>query len=327
MNLTQKLVEDIFLAISRENTELSVQAIPHSDTFLKQVQSEMGVSPESARLAIKLLADSHKIFVMEIVADDSRHNIDRVEGFIIAELDTVVALKGYFQDILCKIYEKQFHKYLMVHQVIKEVFPIIKSFNNTELGQMTNKTMMLMEYERLLEKKPYEYSADWKENTLHELAQREGFTYVPSDGVVLNKQGQQSEDPSVELSSFVSNTGSFSAGGSFARAVDSPAYKEFSEKRDRYPLQRILNIYGLDFFVKVYLRKYEFHYLKKIIEDRQITRKNDLLLIKSMIDTTKSHMFNDQELEKYKEEIFALERAVSHAIYFTAAVKGAKKNS
>ena len=154
MNLTQKLLNDIYHEIESKNKEMSPQSIPHSDSFAKHMLAAMGLSPENLRRAILLLCDAHRIFSMEIVAQDSNRGIDRVEGYIVTDRFLIGNLKSYFQDLLCQLYEKQFNKHLLVHQVIKEIFPIIKSFNNTDLGQVANKTIMLMEYERLIEKDP-----------------------------------------------------------------------------------------------------------------------------------------------------------------------------
>jgi hypothetical protein len=323
MTITQKLIDDIYSRICAKNAESSPHAIPHSDSFLKQIQGELGLTAESARLIIRLLTEAHRIFTIEIVADDSRRGIEKVEGYIRSEQETIQKLRGYFQDVLCKIYEKQFHKHLMVHQVIKEIFPIIKSFNNTELGQVTNKTIMLMEYERLLEKNPEEYTEEWQEKALCGIARREGFDYKPKFdvGEIPAAEGRsvQEETPEPQHSS---STRSPSSQGAFSRAIDSPAYKEFSEKKDSYPLQRILNIYGLDFFLKVYLRKCQFSYLRQIVEDRQISKKSDLLLMRALLDKTKEHMTDDPEIEKNKIDFYALERSVSHALYFSTDTRG-----
>lgn len=311
MNLTQKLLDDIYHEIELKNKELSPQAIPHSDSFTKHVLAAMGLSPENLRRAILLLCDSHRIFSMEIVAQDSNRGIDRVEGYIIADRFLIGNLKSYFQDLLCQLYEKQFNKHLLVHQVIKEIFPIIKSFNNTDLGQVANKTIMLMEYERLIEKDPQEYNDEYKEKKMIEIAIREKIAFTPRDGKTIMPPQAESA-PAADRTSTTAP-----AGGGFSRAVDTPEYQDFTEKKNKYPIQRILNIYGIDFFIKVSLRKYQFDYLRQLVEDRQITKKEDLILLKSTIERVKDNIFQDKELEKNRNAIYALERTVSHAIYFT----------
>jgi hypothetical protein len=330
MTITQKLIDDIYGRVSAKNGELSPTAIPHSDSFLKLIQGELGLSADSARLILRLLNESHKIFTIEIVAEDSRRGVEKVEGYILADRDTITKLRGYFQDVLCKIYEKQFHKHLMVHQVIKEIFPIIKSFNNTELGQVTNKAIMLTEYERLLVKHPDEYTAEWQETSMLSISRREGFDYIPKVdlgdlSIDLPTEKAEEKVETVSGTTLTPNQPRSAASqGAFSRAIDSPAYKEFSEKKDSYPLQRILNIYGLDFFLKVHLRKCQFAYLRQVVEDKQITKKSDLLLLRELLEKTKNHMAEDPEIEKNKIDFYSLERSVSHALYFSGEIKSSR---
>jgi hypothetical protein len=313
MSVTQKILDDIYTEILISNKNLSPAAIPHSDTFMKHILSALGISPETAKSALKLLADAHKIFTMEIIAEDPNRNIDRVEGYIAADFAIVTMLKNYFGDLLCRQYEQQFNKHLMVHQVIKEMFPIIKSMNSTELGQITNKTIMLVEFERLLERSGGEFTEEWQEKELVKIAQHEGFSYQPKAHVKVS--------PFVVGVTPVATVKTVRSTGSFSRAVDSDTFKDFSEKKGKYPLQRILNIYGIDFFIKVYLRKYQFTYLKQIIEDRQISRREDLLLIKQLVEKVKANVHSESELNAHRNEIYTLESAVIHALYFTPPPK------
>ena len=57
----------------------------------------MGIPGESGKLAIRLLVEAHRILSIELVADDQKHSVDRVEGYIIADLTIVGQLKTYFQ--------------------------------------------------------------------------------------------------------------------------------------------------------------------------------------------------------------------------------------
>jgi hypothetical protein len=318
MNITQKLIDDIFTEIEKKNSELNPQSVPHSDTFIKHLLSTMGVSAETARLAIKLLTDAHKIFVMEIVADDDRHNVEKVEGYIAADRVIIAKLKTFFQDLLCQMYERQFNKHLLIHQVIKELFPIIKSFNNTELGLIANKTIMLMEFERFLEKDFSEYTEEFKEQKMCELAAHENITYIPKTGIAIRRPDFENSGTSQQ---FTSTPPIGASHASFGRATDSAVYQDFSEKKSKYPLQRIVNIYGIDFFIKVNLRKCQFSYITQIVEDHQISKKDDLILLKGMIDKVKANISHDKELERYRSDIYALEKAVTHAIYFTQKPK------
>jgi hypothetical protein len=250
---------------------------------------------------------------MEITAEDANHNVERIEGYIAAESPIVTMLKNYFGDLLCKVYEKQFSKHLMVHQVIKEMFPLLKSLNNTELGQLTNKTIMLVEFERLLERSGKEYTEEWQEKEFVEIAKREDFSYQSKTNVKVS--------PFVAGIMPTAEVKTVRTTGSFTRAVDSDTFRDFSEKRGKYPLQRILNIYGIDFFIKVFLRKYQFLELKQIVEDHQISRREDLLLLKNLVEKVKANIHTEEKLGNHRNEIYALESAAIHALYFTPPPK------
>jgi hypothetical protein len=310
MLVNQKILDDVTKEIIRNNRNIGVQAVPHSDQLVKFIQSSMGIPVESAKLAVRFLIESHRILSIEIVAEDKDRGIDKTEGYISADLSVIGPVKVFFQDLLCQMYEKQFKKHVMIHQLIKEIFPIIKTFNNTELGQVINKTIMLMEYERMIEKNYSSYSIEFQEKALLEISHREHFDYTPKIPVTIKGESSFTSSPSAASSHETVNN-------SFNRAVDSPVYREFSEKKDHYPIQRILNIYGIDFFLKANFRKYQFGQIKNLIDDRQITKRADLMAVRAMLETVKSRIYSDKELELRREEIYALERSVSHAMYFT----------
>ena len=50
------------------------------------------------------------------------------------------------------------------------------------------------------------------------------------------------------------------------------------------------------------------------------------MAVRTMLDTVKEHLFSDKELERRKSDIYDLERAVSHAIYFSSAQPKKKNN-
>ena len=319
MEITQKILDEIYTEITARNKELAPGSVVHSDSFIKYMASSTGLPKESVKTAIAILIESHKVLSIEIVTSDEKRRIEQVDGYVAADLSVVRNLNSFFKDHLVKAYEFQFHKRAGSAQIVRELFPMIKSLNNTELGQVLNKTIMLHEYERLLEKEWRAYAPEWQEQRLAELSLKYGFHYKPSVPVNIP---QQVLDASAAINSEepVSNTRTQAKTNvKTERAVDAPQYKEFADKESQYPLQRILNIYGIDFFVKVQFRKYKFSYVRKIIEDKQIVKKKDLLFIREMISKVKdSDKFGrDSNLESCRDEINRLERAVTHAIYFS----------
>ena len=317
MEITQKILDEIYSEISSRNKELAPGSVVHSDSFIKYTASSTGLPKESVKTAIAILIEAHKVLSIEIVTSDEKRRIEQVDGYIVADLPVVRNLNSFFKDHLVKAYEFQFHKRAGSAQIVRELFPMIKSLNNTELGQVLNKTIMLHEYERLLEKEWRAYAPEWQEQRLAELSLKYGFHYKPSVPVNIP---QQVLDASATVNSEEIIAHAPPKNNPKAeRAVDAPQYKDFADKESQYPLQRILNIYGIDFFVKVQFRKYKFSYVRKIVEDKQIMKKKDLLFIREMISKVKDSdkLGRDANLESCREEINRLERAVTHAIYFS----------
>lgn len=300
MTATTTIVDEIFQEIVKQNNLMGIRAIPHSDDFYKYITGYFGIETDLVRRCIKVLVDAHKIFAIEIVAEDKNRDIPRVEGFIAADLTIVRRLKNYFQSELVIEYQKQFRKNLLVHQIVKELFPIIRSLNNTLVGQLANKAIMLEEFERLLEKNFAEFTEEWKAEHLADEMSKANIGAGPA--------AAPGAKPAVRAQ----------AAKNLMRAVDSPQYDDFAAKSKSYPLQRILKIYGIRFFLQVNLRKYNFSYLEKIVTDGQLKKRSDLLQLREMLQRVKSHMNFDANLKQYETELNDLERAVMHKLYFTS---------
>jgi hypothetical protein len=318
--MSEAILNEIYDEIVNRNSLGNAKSIPHSDEFVTLLSASMGVSVDLVKTMIKVLSNSHKIFVIEIVAEDTVRSIPRVEGYVATDLALMRKMKSFFQKELVYMYNTQFNKDLMVHQVIKEIFPVIRSFNNTPLGEVANKAIMLEEFEKLVETSFIEYTEEWKEQQLAVEMEQVG---------VKKKKGARDEH---EAKQEVSKSGEtlvaeVKDGARFHlnRAVDSNRYKRFvsRSKSKSYPLKRILNIYGIRFFLQSHLRRYQFSYLTQIIEDNQITKRSDLMLLKDMLKSIKVNIERDPNLVKYKDDIYNLERTISHYIYFSD--RGVKK--
>lgn len=297
-------IEEIYQEINKQNALLGMRAIPHSDDFLKYITSLLGIDTGLARRIIRVLINSHRIFSMEIVAEDSARNIPRVEGYVVADINVVRRLKSYFQSELMLEYEKQYQKRYLFHQIVKEIFPVMRSLNSTHLGQLANKAIMLEEFERLLEKNFTEYTDEWKDEHLkRELSEANLPAGKSGAAGRAGKGGSAGGRPE--------------RGRPVTRAIDSRRYEDFLSKSNSYPLQRILKIYGVNFFMQVNLRKYQFSYLKRLVEDGQLSRRSDLLLLREMIQTVKTNMHRDAGISPHINELYELEKSVTHCLFFS----------
>lgn len=301
MEITRDLLDDIYDEIEKHNSELGETAVPYATDIIKYICSDSGTTDVLVKESLQILVDVHKIFPIEIVASDEAHGIDKVVGFVVADKSVVHDLLVHHQDQLVIAYQKQFGENLGIFKIIKEIFPKMGTLNNTEIGKIANKAIMLNEYSRLLEKDFQEYTDKWQNEKLSELLKTIGIE---------NKKKKETSESEADTPGKDSATDTL-------RAVDSHAYKDYKDKKNSYPLKRILNIYGLDFFLKVNFRKCEFEFLKKVVDDNQISSRADLLKMKDMVHKVKINMYKDIKLHAYENAIYDLERSISHALYFT----------
>mgnify|MGYP001563970284 CR=1 FL=1 len=288
--MLEKIVRDVHGKIIERNNTVEMDAIPHSDSFRKIVMSMFGLGREEYNEVIKILSDSHHILKFEITKEDKDKGIDHVEGYVDANLDSVRRLKSLYQSYLVEAYEKQFNTRLMVHQIIKEIFPRIRTFNNTPLGHVANKAIMLSEYEKLLEKEYGEFTKEWKDKKLKDI-----LKIVHEESKLFKKDIKEEEDSDGPR-----------------RAIDSDEYGDY--KKNKESLKKVLSIYGVDFFYRVNLRKYNFDVIKEAISSREIDQRGDLKKLKDMLKKMKLNTKRDPKLTEYFDDIYALERLISKHI-------------
>ncbi|HOE21182.1 MAG TPA: hypothetical protein PKJ69_09515 [Spirochaetota bacterium] len=301
MSLT--IFDDIYHEIRKRNTSGGFKAVPYSDEFIKYTAGYYGLSMELIKNIIQILINSHKIFSIEIIAEDKVRDIAHVEGYVVCDLVILRKLKSFYQSELIIQYENEFHKRLMVHQVVKEIFPLLRSLNNTDIGKVANLAIMLEELERFMEKHYEEFTEEWKAKRLaYEISLSNIDTQLERK-VEKQKVAGRSSSPG-ELKDRRKK-----------RVVDAPQYNEFIDKSKSYPLERIFQIYGIDFFLRVQLRNYKFDYLKELVETKKIKRKSDLLLLKNMLNAVLHNRNSDHNLAQYEDAIYELMQTVNHHLF------------
>ncbi len=288
-------IETIFKAIISQNAQNSRDAIPHSDEFRRKMESIHGFTADFIEECILLLKDAHKIFIIEIVQEDESHDVKRIQGYIDADLSTIRRLKNIYQKLLQDIYEEENHQRLMAHQIIRELFPKMHMYNNTPMGFIANKAIMTEEYELLLEKEFHQYTESWKEEKILSLLKERGEELAQT----LEKPEEVIEEPVPEKIPVKK------------RAVDSEQSGELSTAATLKSIDKVLRIYGIEFFYRVNLRKYNFDLIKTVIESKKISRRDDLLLLKKMIQKIKDNAHRDPGLSEHMENLYNLERAIS----------------
>ncbi len=297
----QENIEKVFRRIVSKNSLLDSNAIPHSDVFYNEIESSLGLTKAEIEIIISILREAHKIFVIEITKEDKGKKLDKVQGYIDADYNTVQKLKTVFHRLLEGEYENYAGKKKTAHQIIKEMIPKLHYINNSPMGRILNKAIMLDEYDRLLDREYKEYTEEWKEENLK--------IQIEINSAILKEIIDEKNSPPPKMEVPVKKV--------VRRAVDSPLHDDYLKQSSRSSINKLLKIYGIEFFFRVNLRNYKFSYLKSILESGVIERKQDLLVIKEMIAKVKSNISVDRDLENYADDIQALDRIMTRLISFS----------
>ena len=293
--MLSKSVEELYKKIAETNSNLNVDSIPSSDVFLRKMESTMGISIGELTKIISILRDCHKILIIELEKEDKAHDNKKIEGYVAADLEIIKNLKNYYQSVLEEGYNKQYNTRLHIYQIIKEIFPKLASLKNTPLGQIANKAIMLDEFQKYIEKVYEEFTPDWQEKKYNEI-------------ISFYEKGESAEEQIKEDYSVSSSDE--------RRAIDDDQYKDFKSGAATKAVNKLLQIYGVDFFFRVYLRKYEFDFLKNVIDAGHIDKKTDLKLLKSMLKKIRLNFDKDDKLIEHSEELYQLEKAVTKMLLF-----------
>ena len=300
--MNKDIVERVFKRIVAINCLYNINSIPQSDVFFKETEALLGLTSPEIDLIIKMLKESHKIFIMEISREDSASKTDKVYGYVDADFMSVQKLKDVFHRALMDDYEKETGKRKSASQIIKEMIPQLHYINKTPMGKLLNKAIMLDEFNRLLEKDYKEYTEEWKEENLQlQIAANKDLLVKLSDVKTAIKEKEVQTEKKIKP----------------VRAVDSPLMDDFSKQINAGSVSRVLHIYGVEFFFRVNLRQYKFEYLSDVLDTGVIDRKIDLMHLKEMLKIIKENMDVDKELENHYDEIMSLDRKVSRNISFS----------
>jgi hypothetical protein len=296
----EELLTSILTDIRKYNSTRNMQAVPQSDWFFEEIQQRYNLIPFSIPRLIKILADSHRIFMFKIVDADGKERIRRVDGMVTTEGNVVKSLLGFYNDELIRAYTHEFSMKYSVERIIKEFFPKLDDYNNTELGKIANIVIHLMSFESALERNISQYTTQWQEKQL--------------------KAELEKSDP---LSFFIDGGGSplsSDAGASsmdsdkYRRAIDTPKYEEFKKYMSKNTIEKTLVVYGVEFYSRVCFRAYQFSLVQKLIEEGHISEKNDLMLAKKMLQKTRANSDQDLNLQKYAHDINDLERLINEKL-------------
>lgn len=299
--LNRTLVDRVYEHIKRTNSSEFNSSVAVSDQFFKEFASTEGYSDIETKHALLILGESHKIFTITISKENRQQGIKKLEAYVVADADIISSLKREYQRRLVEVFNKERNGHFDYSYISKYFLSNLNNLANTPGGRLANIAIMLNEYYNLIVKDPSEFTDDWQEEKLKEYIRN---TIATEE---IEAESTAEETPAAVTAGEEGHT----------RAVDSPEYDDYSKDEVKLQPEKVLKIYGAEFFFRVKLRRYEFGLLREMVHDGQIKRKADLLSLRNMLRTIKNNFDRDTRLNDYFQDIFHLDREVSKRLYFT----------
>lgn len=271
-----KILQDIANQIKEENAR-GRERIPTSESLIKRMMTLHSKSAEDIKFYLEQLKDLHYIFIINIVAPDQALFVQAVDSYVYADQNILNELKHYTEQRLTQIYENTYYKRKSGFQIIRELLPKVKEFNNTQLGRCMNEAIMLDEYIRLIATNAFEYTDSWRKEKLYKLYRDEESSYET-----------EYEDE------------------------NSSGYQSTSERRYMDPgnskWSKAVNQFSIRFLIRIHFRKYEFDVVKKLVQTSKISMLDDLVYIRDLLKELERQLDKDTILKYHLDKIVELRR-------------------
>jgi len=278
--------------IKEINNNIYDEAIPTSDIIFRKYLNDLVYSEDMASYYLKLLAESNFIFMIQIVKPDTILKIPGIDGYVVAELDIIEKLLAVYNQRLITIYEAEKRKLAGVETIIRELMPKVKELNNTSLGKVLNICIMLEQFTRIINERPDHFQDAYRISKLKQ--------FIPEEDEFKEPEEEHEKIQQVEER---------------RRAVDTEEYQQLSKMNLTGNWAKAVEQFGVQFLIRVHLRKYEFDVLKKLLLQKRIAREEDLIFLRDSLRKMEERSLFNPELKKYLNEIKELKRIVQIKIY------------
>lgn len=299
-------LNDLFLAIYEEiknaNEAKDLYSIPDSDTFYKEITEKYNLIPFNIPTIMKILTDSRMIFTIDIVKEDRKNKIRRLEGYIVSKGDIINAIKRVYEDELSRLYAIEFNKKLPGDKAIEVFAPHIDEFNNTPLGKIGTIAYQLMQMGKVLEWDIMKYSQKVQEDRLKsELEQAPDIS-----SFIAEKKTETSTKPGLMPKA--------SPGKNIHKHVSSSEYEKFADYSKLNSPEKTLTVYGIEFYTRVCFREYNYQLMLHHVKSGLIHKKDDLVIVKKLLARERANADNDSKIQEYAAHINTLEKEINNRL-------------
>ncbi len=309
MTLKEKLKE-IVSRIRDSNLHKDKDPIPTSDIIHRRLCADLEPNQRLLQTYLKLLSESHHIFIVKIVEADERLRIDGIDGYVACEVQILAKLREMAARNLERAYAAQMYQRKQAAQIVKEMLPQARQFNNTPLGNYLNISVMLQQYEHFVATSFAEFSDTWKSTKLDELVRNLDPTAVPD----MPEGEPEAGEGETDAVGVASAEGPADASGAPMRAVDHAELARIEEMDRSGKWGEAVDKFGVEFLVRIHLRKYEFDKLKHLVRTKKIAREEDLKYIRDALMKMEGRKTSDPGLVRHQAAMIDLRRAVQMRI-------------
>ena len=271
-----KILQDIANQIKEENVR-GRERIPTSESLIKRMMTLHSKSAEDIKFYLDQLKELHYIFIVNVVASDPALFVQGVDSYVYADQSILSELKHHTEQRLTQVYESTYYKRKSGFQIVRELLPKIKEFNNTQLGRTLNEAIMIDEYIRLIATNAFEYTDSWRKEKLYKL--------------------YRDEEPNYEVEYEDENNSGYSS--SSERRYMDPGNSKWS---------RAVNQFSIRFLIRIHFRKYEFDVVKKLVQTSKISMLDDLIYIRNLLKDLEKQLDRDTILKYHLDKIIELRR-------------------
>lgn len=272
---------EIVQRLRSANEEGKRGSIPSSDTVYRQHLSDLVENEERMRFYLRILTEAHYIFTVHLVEPDERLLIHGLDAYIVCDVAIIMRLKEMAYNELELAYEGQYYRRKQGTMIVRELVGNARQFNNTPLGKALNLGMMLQQYEQFLANHFAEFTDAWKYQKL--------VSIFPD---VL----QEERDPAAGPAAVV------------RRAADSEQARKIEEMDRTGKWGQAVQKFGVEFLVRIHLRKYEFDRVKQLIKQHKIASEKDLRFIRDTLRKMEGRLDADPTLKQHLETMTDLRR-------------------
>ena len=268
--------------IKKENQKKN-DNIPDTDSFIKMACSFLSENERRVYTLIELLRDSHYIFIINLVHPDpgARNQQTGVDAYVYADTKILHMLKEQSESRLEKIYEGTYYKKAGASTVIRELFPKIKTLNNTAVGRAINETVMLEEFLRIINSSPLEYEDSWRNAKLAGL---------------LGEEEEEDEDlEEIDLGDHIE---------------EDDTHPNLPVINPQSPFGKLSGRFSIEMLVRVHFNKFEFETIRRLVGSTRIrTAKQYRYIIQKCYEFEKEAK-TDFLKEKHVDKVVELRRFV-----------------